>query len=126
MLKVLFVAIGGAFGALSRYSIGLIAAKLFPGSFPLGTLTVNVLGSFLITFIATHFMHSAIDPIYRYLFITGFLGALTTFSSFTFETIALWQQNMYFLGFLNVFLNFFLSFTAGFLGLTLANYLFLK
>jgi len=126
MLKLFFIAIGGACGALSRYGIAFFTAKFFPGNFPLGTLIVNVLGSFLITFLAKHFLYSAIDPIYRYLFITGFLGALTTFSSFTFETLALFQQNFYFLGILNVFLNFTLSFIAGLLGIALANFLFLK
>ena len=46
-----------------------------------------MVGSFIITLITTFFLYSGIDPLYRYLFITGFLGALTTFSSFTFVNI---------------------------------------
>ena len=84
-MKYLFIAIGGALGALSRYFVVLFFAKAFSTNFPLGTLAVNVVGSFIITLITTFFLYSGIDPLYRYLFITGFLGALTTFSSFTLE-----------------------------------------
>ena len=126
MLKLILIAIGGAFGALSRYTIAFLATKFFPGNFPLGTLIVNILGSFLVCFLAKHFLYSAIDPMYRYLFIVGFLGALTTFSSFTYESLVLFQEKMILLGILNISLNFVLSFIGGILGFALANYLFLK
>jgi CrcB protein len=126
MIKYFFIALGGAAGALTRFFVVFLSARLFPGTFPLGTLIVNITGSFLATFLMQIFLHSAIDPLYRYFLVIGFLGALTTFSSFTFETLSLWQQHFYFLGFLNIFLNFFLSFLAGFLVLIVANFLFFK
>ncbi len=125
-MKYLFIAIGGAFGALSRYFIVLFFAKTFSTSFPLGTLAVNVTGSFVITLIVSFFFYSGIDPLYRYLFITGFLGAFTTFSSFTFETIQLLKEKLLFLSLLNIVLNFALSLGAGILGIALGNYLFFK
>jgi CrcB protein len=125
-MKYLFIAIGGALGALSRYFVVLFFAKAFSTNFPLGTLAVNVVGSFIITLITTFFLYSGIDPLYRYLFITGFLGALTTFSSFTFETIHLLKEKFFFLSFLNVILNFSLSLGAGIIGIALGNYLFFK
>ncbi len=125
MNKYLLIAIGGSLGALSRYFVSYFCAK-FIHTFPLGTLTVNVAGSFLITFIANLFLYTQIDPIYTFLLITGFLGAFTTFSSFTYETLNLFKEKLYLLGFLNIFLNFFLAFLGGILGIIVSNFFFNK
>ncbi len=126
MLKLFFIALGGALGALSRFGVVFLVSKFFPGEFPVGTLIVNTLGSFLVAFLTRHFFYSAIDPVYRYLFITGFLGAFTTFSTFSFETISLWQKGYYFFSMLNIFLNLSLGFVGVFFGFFIANLLFLK
>jgi CrcB protein len=86
--KMLVVMCGGSLGAASRYSIGLLAAKAWGTQFPWGTLTVNLIGCFLIglIFALADRVH-LLTPNIRLLLITGYLGALTTFSSFSLETV---------------------------------------
>jgi len=86
--KLLIVMLGGSLGAASRYSIGLLAAKAWGTQFPWGTVTVNLIGCFLIGLIfALADRVRLLTPDVRLLLITGFLGALTTFSSFSLETV---------------------------------------
>jgi fluoride exporter len=86
--KLLIVMLGGSLGAASRYSIGLLAAKAWGTQFPWGTMTVNLIGCFLIGLIfALTDRVRLLTPDMRLLLITGFLGALTTFSSFSLETV---------------------------------------
>ena len=82
---MIFVAIGGFFGAIARYQIGLWMTKLVGNSFPWGTLVINVVGSFLLG------ICFGIQPqqFLIFLFATGFLGAFTTFSTFSYEAIQL-------------------------------------
>jgi CrcB protein len=89
IMKVLMVMAGGSIGALSRYAISLWAAKLFGTRFPWGTLTVNLSGCFLIglAFALAERGLSIMNPTIRLFFMTGFLGALTTFSAFGIETV---------------------------------------
>jgi fluoride exporter len=88
-MKILLVMIGGSLGALSRYGISLLAAKLFGTRFPWGTLAVNLSGCFLIglAFALAERGLSIMNPSVRLFFVTGFLGALTTFSTYGLETI---------------------------------------
>jgi len=120
------VALGGAIGALSRFLVSNFMAKKVCAFFPCGTLTVNLLGSFLITFIMTFFTASGTDPLYRYLMVVGFLGAFTTLSSVTYDTLLLLKEGYFFLSFLNLFLNTFLTLFCGILGLALGRFLFYK
>jgi CrcB protein len=86
--KVLIVMLGGSLGAVSRYSISLLAAKTWGTQFPWGTLLVNLIGCFLIGLIfALADRARLLTPGLRLLLITGFLGALTTFSTFSLETV---------------------------------------
>jgi fluoride exporter len=86
--KLILVMCGGSLGAASRYSIGLLAAKTWGTHFPWGTLTANLLGCFLIGLIfALADRVRLLTPDIRLLLITGYLGALTTFSSFSLETV---------------------------------------
>lgn len=86
-MKLFYVALGGVAGALLRYTIGLISTKLFGTAFPIGTLIVNLTGCFLIGLIFGLGEQRGINPMFRLFFITGFLGALTTFSSYSLETV---------------------------------------
>jgi fluoride exporter len=87
-VKILLIMIGGSLGAVCRYAATLLAAKLWGSSFPWGTLAVNLIGCFLIGFIfGLAERTSWVTPWFRFFFVTGFLGALTTFSSFAMETV---------------------------------------
>lgn len=89
----LYIAIGGALGAVSRYGVTLGAARLGATSFPYATLTVNVVGSFLIgLFVAWLGGRTEINPALRPLIQVGFLGALTTFSTFSLDALILLEQ----------------------------------
>jgi fluoride exporter len=84
MIKVLLLILGGALGTLARYGLsGLIAERT--GTFPFGTLVVNVTGCFLIGLLAV----MALGPEWRLFLIYGFCGGYTTFSSFGLQTLEL-------------------------------------
>ena len=93
MLKLLAIFLGGGFGATSRYLTGLACSKL-SSCFPLGTLSVNIIGSFIMGFGFLLFMEKVNVPNELKLFLTvGFCGGLTTFSTFSLDV---W--NMFFAG----------------------------
>ena len=91
MIHVLAICVGACIGALSRWALGLWLSA--PGALPWGTLMANLLGGYLIgIFVALFQTMPELDPVWRLAIITGFLGALTTFSSFSAEVIGLLQQ----------------------------------
>jgi fluoride exporter len=89
IMKILLVMAGGCIGALSRYAVSLLAAQLFGTKFPWGTLIVNLSGCFLIglSFALADRGLNIMNPSVRLFFVTGYLGALTTFSTFGLETV---------------------------------------
>jgi CrcB protein len=95
MLSVIAICVGACLGALARWQLGL---WLNPptseaGIFPWGTLAANLIGGYLIGLCMGLFQNlPQIDPEWRLLFITGFLGALTTFSTFSIEVVGMLQQ----------------------------------
>ena len=95
MLSVIAICVGACFGALARWQLGL---WLNPptseaGLFPWGTLAANLMGGYLIGLCMGIFQNlPQIDPEWRLLCITGFLGALTTFSTFSIEVVGMLQQ----------------------------------
>ena len=87
-LSIAVVSLGAALGALLRWVFGTQLNSLFP-SLPPGTLTANLVGGYLIGVAVAFFAgHPAISPEWRLLIITGFLGGLTTFSTFSAEVVA--------------------------------------
>ena len=117
----IFIAIGGAFGACLRYFLSQLMLVWFGKSFPFGTLLVNIIGSLLIGLLYTLITHGyfQIVPWKTFLGI-GFLGALTTFSTFSMDTLLLAQQGDWFKAVLNVLLNVGICLFAVWLGSKLA------
>ena len=96
MNTYIVIAIGGAFGAISRYWVSESMEKVNGTGFPLGTFTVNLLGSFLIGVLFIVFTEKmGMAPQWRPLLMVGFLGAMTTFSAFSLDTLLLFQQGHY-------------------------------
>ena len=88
----LVIAFGGALGAMGRYAIVTFILPVTPHKFPWGTLVANVIGSAIIGVLAIVIIEKQLlGPQWRLLFITGFLGALTTFSAFSLEAVQMWQ-----------------------------------
>ncbi len=87
MSKILAVAAGGAIGSLGRYTIALLAEKTSSINFPLGTFTVNIIGSFIIGIFWSYFDRLNISNEFRLFLFTGFLGGFTTFSTFARESV---------------------------------------
>ncbi|MEZ5447589.1 MAG: fluoride efflux transporter CrcB [Thiolinea sp.] len=121
MLQIMAIMLGGAIGALLRYLTSLGVHQLLGRHFPYGTLTVNVLGSFLIGMLALYFSrHGEMEtPLARGL-IVGVLGALTTFSTFSLDTFYLLEQGAWLKAALNVTLNVLLCLLAVWLGVLTA------
>ena len=113
--------VGGALGALARYGVSQLMTASFGKSFPYGTLTVNVLGSFLMGYLSIYLMSKvSIDPMVRMTLVVGFLGAFTTFSTFSMDTLNLIQSGFITKAFLNILLNVTCSLTAVWVGVILA------
>ncbi len=115
-----FIAVGGAFGACSRYLVSELCVFLLGRGFPYGTLTVNVIGSFIMGLLIAAFENEmlATDP-WRQIIGLGFLGALTTFSTFSMDNVLLMQQGAFFKMGLNILLNVTLSISAAWIGFQL-------
>lgn len=92
------IGIGAACGAWLRWGLGLWLNPVLP-QLPLGTLTANLAGGYLIGLAIAFFMHyPGLSPEWRLLVITGFLGGLTTFSTFSAETVTLLMRGQYLWG----------------------------
>lgn len=105
MTNLLWVAVGGSIGAVLRYLLSLLMLQLFGSAFPFATLLVNVLGSFLMGMLYALGQVTQLSPELKVLLGVGLLGALTTFSTFSNETLLLLQQGMIVKAILNVILS---------------------
>ncbi|MFZ7131547.1 MAG: fluoride efflux transporter CrcB [Eubacteriales bacterium] len=123
MLKLLYVGIGGFIGACLRYSISVNASQLWSTKLPYGTLIVNVAGGILIGIIMElSFTTDLISPDLRLFLTTGLMGGLTTFSTFSYETITLYSDGSYMLATINTCLNLFLSLGGVVVGNTVSKF----
>lgn len=117
----LYIALGGALGAIARYWMSSGLNQLGQMAFPLGTLSVNVLGSFFIGGLYIYLSERPeLSEAYRHLLITGFLGALTTFSTFSLETLLLIEQGHYNTALVNVLSSVIFCLGSAYLGIFLA------
>lgn len=106
MHQLLAIAIGGAVGSVLRFMVSTSVHRLMGKDFPYGTLTVNVLGSLLMGFLFIMLVERQISSIeLRSGILFGVLGAFTTFSSFSFETLALMESGDWAKALVNVFVS---------------------
>lgn len=121
MRNYLIVGAGGFFGAIARYAVNILVVKIWPYEFPLGTFLINVSGSFIIGLFMTYAIErSSLDPAWRLLIVTGFLGAYTTFSTFEYETQRLVETGALRWALLNILASVVVGYLAVQTGTTLA------
>ena len=120
MLEALAVACGGALGALGRYWASGLIYKQFGAGFPYGTLGVNVLGSLAMGALWVMVHDRALPEVWRLAIGVGLLGAFTTFSTFSVDTLILAQQGLWLRAALNVALSVALCLAAAVAGAALA------
>lgn len=121
-MQWLAIASGGALGALLRYWSSTGLHHWFGRSFPYGTLFVNVSGSLLMGFLYMHLTtRMELGPNWRAFLLVGLLGAFTTFSTFSLETVQLMEQGQLFRALFNVLLNVVVCVAAAWLGMKLGN-----
>jgi fluoride exporter len=119
MTRIVLVAVGGGLGALSRYGATLLAVQIFGSRFPWGTLIVNLAGCFLIglSFALADRGLNIMNPSARLFFVTGYLGGLTTFSTFAMETVNSLRSATYLIALANFLFNNVIGGALVFLGL---------
>ena len=117
MRELLLVAVGGAVGAMGRYGVGLWARARFGTDFPWGTFVVNVAGSLLLGFLMGLALSGRLDRHVRSVLATGFCGAFTTFSTFSFETLGMMREGKMLRAGANLGVSVALGLVAAMLGL---------
>jgi fluoride exporter len=117
MTEALWIGIGGFAGALARYWLANAIAARAGVVFPYGTFAINVSGSFALGLLIGLLEQQAVPPLTRLALGTGFLGAYTTFSTFTYETMRLIEEGSLLLAGLNVVGSVVLGLGASFAGL---------
>ena len=124
MTQVLAIATGGAAGALLRFWMSQGVYLLLGRGFPYGTLAVNILGSFLMGLLYVYLLdRSHIAPEWRAAILIGMLGAFTTFSTFSIETLNLFEQGEQFKALMNAVLSVVLCLFATWLGVIIGRQL---
>ena len=118
-MEYLWVAIGGGLGSALRYFTVTSTARILGTNYThYGTLAVNCIGSFLAVFFMILYVEKlSLDPAVRLFFVVGFLGGFTTFSAYSYETIAMLHSKLYFSAAMNILSSNLLSLFFGFMGL---------
>lgn len=115
MVAYLWVALGGALGSMARYGVSIASASVWGSAFPWGTILINVVGSFIISFFGTLTMLDGplpAGPGLRTFVMVGFCGGFTTFSSFSLQTLELARGDEWLGAFGNVALSVILCLLA--------------
>ncbi len=121
MTRIMAIAAAGALGAVARYGLAGLVHRWSGLRFPVGTLAVNVLGCFLLGLLASlTLVRWPVGPTLRAALLVGLLGAFTTFSAFSFETLTLLREGPLWRAALNVGLSVLLCLLAAWGGVTLA------
>ena len=123
MLKIFLVFVGGGLGATSRYLLTTFLAGRI-GNFPLGTLTINILGSFFMGIVVGILAGKSNLELYRLFIAVGFLGGFTTLSSFFSETLTLINAGQLYSVTVSVFGNLVVAFFACLIGLKISQIIF--
>ena len=122
----LMIALGGSAGALSRFFVSSFVNSLASASFPLGTLFLNVTGSFVIGFLFQIYQSALVADEVKMFLTVGFLGSYTTFSTYSLETLNLILANQYRSAVINVLLSNILAVVMSLLGMIAARVILLK
>lgn len=119
MNSLIAIFIGSGLGGIVRFGISKLVFRFAP-NFPLGTLIVNIIACFMVGLLIQFFREKNHNEILSYLFVVGFCGGFSTFSTFGFETLELFRQQQYGFAFANVALSVVLCIVFTFLGIIFA------
>ncbi len=123
-MQWVWIAAGGALGAMARHGVSLTATRLLGERFPWGTFAANALGSFVLGVLLQWFLQREVgSPGMRLMFTTGFLGAFTTFSTYSVQSVRLFEEGELGLGLANVLGNVVVGLGLAALGISAARYL---
>lgn len=118
--SILLVGVGGFVGSVARYLVAILFSTQISSVFPFATLTVNIVGCFLIGILfALSDRGNVLSPEWRILLTTGFCGGFTTFSTFSYESLRLMQDGEYLYLAAYVLISVFIGLTATYLGIAL-------
>jgi CrcB protein len=118
-MKFLYLALGGSIGAILRYLVTIYSIKYIAWDFPVGTLLVNMLGSFLIGFAFVFFGREQIALNFKFFLFIGIFGSFTTFSSFMFESLDMFKNGMMKMAFLYISVSNILGLALVYMGFSL-------
>ncbi len=117
MFNIILVATGGASGAVLRFLLTNISKSLFATSI-YGTLSVNILGSFLIGYLITsNILNSFSEDFIKFFLIIGLLGSFTTFSAFSYESLSLIMEKKIFVSIIYIFFSISVCILSAYLGI---------
>ena len=123
-MEYLYVGIGGVFGAMARYGLSKWVGRRWKGGFPLATFCINITGSFILGLLIIVFSKAGSDLAFlKNLTTVGFLGAYTTYSTFTYEIVTLVEAGETGIAVKYLLASVSVGLIAAFLGMTLAEYL---